>query len=172
MEFLSCHSIGSHCEYLNTLRLRLSVFEASYPCLVGADNKKIARLSLPRGEKERVLALRADILAHEVFFDSFVKCGEPCPQSGIIGEQYGSEARFLYGLMTLARDESGFLLIYLNRHGRAEAYAGADYRGIALRHNVKLAVDLFEHAYFTDYGFDKEKYLSKALSMLNLSRLK
>ncbi len=34
-----------------------------------------------------------------------------------------------------------------------------------------LAVDLAEHAYFYDFGFDHEKYLVEAISRLNLSLL-
>ena len=36
----------------------------------------------------------------------------------------------------------------------------------------RLAIDLCEHAYFIEYGFDKERYLEDLLRHLDLSRLK
>ena len=34
-----------------------------------------------------------------------------------------------------------------------------------------LCIDLYEHAYFGDYGFDRKRYISAALSVLDLSKL-
>ena len=46
-----------------------------------------------------------------------------------------------------------------------------DLTGVFLKYDVRLAVDLCEHAYFYDYGFDKKSYLKAALSSLDLSKI-
>ena len=43
--------------------------------------------------------------------------------------------------------------------------------GAFLRYEPVLAVDMYEHAYFNDYGFEKEKYLRTSLEYLDLERL-
>ena len=171
MDFLSEKSIEMHRGYLDSQKLKLSVFEASYPSIVGQDHREIARSSLPIAEKRQILDLISEIKAHEIFFDSFVKSGVECEKNREISGKFGSEAKFLYDLLRYAADKSGFLALYLNRNGRVCAYVGTDYQRLVLGYDVRLAIDLFEHAYFLDYGFDKEKYLSKALSRLNLSAL-
>lgn len=171
MRFLSCESNDFHKEHLNTLKLRLSVFEASYSSVHGADYRKISGLRIPRSEKCEILALKAEIEAHELFFNSFVENSERCCKNEIISGIYGSEVKFLYDVLRYAIDKSGFLIFYLKRSSSIGVYAGPDYARVLMHNDARLAVDLFEHAYFTDYGFDKEKYLSRALSNLNLSML-
>ena len=73
--------------------------------------------------------------------------------------------------MCFAKERSGFLILYIDRYGKIQSYAGLNYVEVLTRYTPLLAVDLFEHSYFIDYGFEKEKYLSSALSNLNLSRL-
>ena len=170
MEFLSVQSIALHKKYLETLKLRLSVFESSYPLVAGVDLCGIANTRVRRGEKEEMIRLMSEIKAHEIYFSSFLKAGSILEKNGIISKQFGSEAQFLYELMQYARDKCGFLMIYQNLRGDIRAYAGEEYFRVLKQFDVKLAIDLCEHAYFSDYGFDKEKYLSKALSSLNLSR--
>ena len=171
MEFLSCQSIEMHRKYLDKLKLKLSVFEASYPSIVGEDYHCIDKTRIPRDDRERILGLKSEIEAHEIYFISFLESGASCEKNEIISKQYGSEAKFLYELMRYASGKGGFLFIYFNRAGCIRAYAGENYLRALRYFDVRLAVDLCEHAYFTDYGFDKEKYLSKALSSLNLSKL-
>ena len=110
MEFLSHQSIALHREYLDDLKLRLSVFEVSYPLIVGADYHRIDKARIPRDDREKIIKLKSEIDAHEIFFTSFLESGALCEKNGIISKQYGSEANFLYELMRYASDKSGFLL--------------------------------------------------------------
>ena len=169
MNFLSCENINLHKEYAHNLSLKLSVFEASYPKINNLSYNKISRLKMDRQEKNEVLNLKAEIEVHKLYFNSFISDGERCKRNEFISSTFGSEANFLYEIMCSAKDRTGFLIIYIDGYGKIRSYAGDDYINVLKRYIPKLAVDLCEHSYFIDYGFDKGKYLSSALSSLNLS---
>ena len=175
MRFLSIENINLHKEYLRQLKLKLSVFDVSYPGVSDATYQNIAKLAkyrIIRREKREIFRLKSEIEAHEKFFSSFIDNESVCKPNEIILRQYGSEASFLYELLQYSRNRYGFLLVYLDRCARVKCYAGEDYINTMRYNDVALAVDLCEHAYLLDFGFDKEKYLSRALSSLNLSKLK
>lgn len=167
--FLSQANIDIHKEYLRQKKLQYSIFEKSYPQIIGKSGKEIKRISLPKGEREELLFLKGEIIAHEMFFDSFF---DNARYPSEMREEYGSAAGFLYSLFENAIKSEGFLLVYRARDGKIGYYAGLDYRDIIFNTTVFLAVDLYEHAYFYDYLFDKKLYLQHALSILNLSKLK
>ena len=142
--FLSEENLRLHKEYLEMLKM-----------------KKIMSLS----KKERTFT-EAEIRAHTLYFSSFRKEHIPCPR---IKEGYGSENRFCFILSEHAKDiKSGFLFIYPMAHRPFVGY------GTEKKHldRALLAIDLWEHAYFLDYGFDFSSYLTAALSHLDFSRLK
>lgn len=142
--FLSEENLRLHKEYLEMLKM-----------------KKIMSLS----KKEQTLT-EAEIRAHTLYFSSFRKEHIPCPR---IKEGYGSENRFCFILSEHAKDiKSGFLFIYPMAHRPFVGY------GTEKKHldRALLAIDLWEHAYFLDYGFDFSSYLTAALSHLDFSRLK
>ncbi len=166
MHFLSKRSIDMHKEYLKDIKLRISVFEKSYPDASGAKISDIKRLRLLRSERDELFRLRCEELLHEVYFSSFCECGG---HSELIRKQYGSEASFLYKLMRECMEKSGFLVIY-KRAGDASYYIGEKYD---ILENIMplLAVDLCEHSYLLDYGFNKQGYLKYALNSLDLSKI-
>lgn len=169
MNFISDACKALHEDYLRTMKLRLSIFEKSYSKVAGKSLSEIERMRIPSGEREELIRLKAEILAHELYFSSFGASNERCER---VCEHYGSEAAFLYRLFTeCACVDGGFLLLYADSRGKPSFYAGRDYIGLLYRDTPMLAVDLCEHAYFCDYGFNRDSYVKAALSELKLSKI-
>ena len=164
-DFLSERSIFMHNEYLKKLKLQYSVLEKSCPSIIGRDLAEIQRLKVPY--KDEILALKAEIVAHEIFFDSF---GVKNQTSSVIRNSHGSEASFVYELYDAARKTAnGFAFVVRTRKG-VEIYLGAPVEILKTK-NPLLAIDLCEHSYFLDYGFERELYIKNMISYLNLNNV-
>ena len=170
MNFISRTNYEIHKEHLRTLKLRMSIFEKSYPEMAGKSCKELLRLPIRRTEREEAAVLKADILAHELYFSSFSAHNSTAE---LVRKAYGSEATFLYQLSRAAIEANGFLFVF------------ADKRGVpiwkAYREPLELfsqgitpilALDLCEHAYFYDYFFNKAEYVKAAIAHLDLSKIK
>ena len=140
--FLSEENIRRHQEYLNTLRLRLSILEKSDPSVIRVCSQ------MKREESNLI----KEIKSHELFFDSFTQ------------EQRAGHDRERYEIYCRAMErEWGFLYIYHDRGIKT---------GFDMPRGEKcLCIDLFEHCYFLDYGFKKDKFLKNCISHLDLARL-
>ena len=126
------------------------------------------KMRLTNKDKTEILELRSEIIAHELFFNSFA---EPYKASKCVRRSHRSEASFLYELYEKAKHcDSGFLLIYKERE-HVKCYVGREYCEVILKNTPLLALDLYEHAYFYDYGFNKDRYIERALSVLDLGKL-
>ena len=169
--FLSDRAIELHREHVAREKHRYSVFKKTYPEISGLDVKEIQRLRIDPDDKGSILRLYLDILYHEVFFNSF---GEPHVCSEKVRERYGSEASFLYEIYKSAFDmNSGFVVVYNDGIGVEFDNSDKIYGRILKMKSFKpyLAIDLCEHAYFLDYGFNKAEYLKRALSVLDLGAI-
>ena len=169
IEFLSEENVLAHREYLNTLRLKYSIFEKSFPSIKNKYPGEIVRQKMNREDKREALDLLCEILLHNIFFTSFSK--DTYSESKIIRESFGGISGLVYEIMTRAKGlKYGFVCIY-SYGGRAWFDSSSSFRKLVMPTMPILAIDLCEHAYFSDYGFDKERYLSSALSYLDTSRL-
>ena len=167
--FLSRENINKHLEHLRQARLKLSVLEKSYPKLSGLDLKGICSLSLPRDIRDRVIYLHKYIKSHELFFNSFSLERNKCNK---IKKYYSSRERFVYEIFQLAADKtSGFIYIYIDGKRGPKIEFSADFTNPFTRYEPCLALDLYEHTYFADYGFAKDKFLRNALQYLNVELL-
>ena len=166
MHFLSERSIRLHREYLKDIKLKISVFEKSYPILSGVNIEDIPRVKILPFERELFFRLKCEELLHEVYFSSFDMCRKRCDK---ISREYGSEANFLYNIIRESEGKTGYIVIYLDGD-KPRYYIGNDYRAL-LKIKPILVVDLMEHSYFLDYAFDREKYLKNALNSLNLAKI-
>ncbi len=168
MRFLSERNIEMHREYLNTLMLKYSIFEKSYPALVGCDVSEICKLGIKSSEREAAIRLYSEIVLHKLYFSSF---SERNLFSMRIKNQYGSVASFLYQVREECKNaDTGFLLVYDG--GKDISFdVATHYRKICWSKNPILALDLCEHAYFYDYGFDRERYVLEAISHFDLSKI-
>ncbi len=167
--FLSAESIELHRGYLSTLKLRLSVLEKSISGIKGRELFEIERLRIGDDDKAALCALKRDISAHEVFFSSF---GRKNTHIGRGSELFGREAELLYALYNSAREaDGGFLLVFKDRRLGVRFYSGRyALKEISYSYPV-LALDLEEHAYFSDYRFDRDSYIKNALQFLCLEKL-
>ena len=170
MDFISLTNYELHREHIRTLRLKMSIFEKSYPEMVGKSCREILKLPIKRSERETAAFLLADILAHEMYFESF---SSPNLVSPRIRETYGSEANFIYLLSRTAEVGEGFLFVTTDRQGAPSfAVHRSPLTAFLSQESPVLAVDLCEHAYFYDYFFDKPTYIKAALAHLDLSKIK
>ena len=171
LDFVSENTNRQHKEHLNELMLRYSILVKSIPELVGLDIHDIMRSgNVLRAVKGEAIGLLSEIEAHKLYFSSFAESGSRCLR---LKEQYGSESLFLYSVLRGARDfgegycfvVKSFGKVYaINSKSPAEIYKNE-------RLSAVLCIDLYEHSYFCDYGFNREEYLNAALSRLNLSKL-
>lgn len=164
-EILSERAVKMHKDYLNELILRRSIFEKSYPN--GVTDSYIKASGLVRGERERMRGLSNQILAHQIFFDSF--SANRYQHSDIVNKQYGDITHLLNEVFRLCMaSEGGFVYIGIER-GRVEMCACKEREKAPFE--PILAVDICEHVYFLDYGFDKERFLCRFLPYLSLSKI-
>lgn len=156
-----------HKEYLRRQKLRYSVLEKSCPLIVGKGIFEIPRLKgIPSDIKREALLLGSDIMLHEIYFDSF---GIEYPCSELIKKDFRQESSFLYMLFERAKEtKDGFLTVYIKG---TKAEIDHVPTGEALRLRPILAIDLCEHAYLFDYGFERDEYLKRVLPRLKLNVL-
>ena len=167
MNFISERNKTLHTEELIRMKHRRAIFEKSYGArFKTAEDVNMARI--PRRERDELFNLVMDIAYHEVYFSSFGNSGTVC---GAVREQFGSEASFLYSLYECAMHSDGGFLLIFNDRGKIEFSAGRDVSRAQTNKIPCLTVDLEEHAYFYDYFFERDRYLSAALSSLNLLKI-
>ena len=168
-EFLSEGNIELHREYTRGCALRYSILEKSIPGISNKSMDEILRMPLSRAERGDILSLLPELELHRLYFLSFAK--EKNPMSARIREQFGSEVAFLNLLYRLAMGiEYGFIVVRA-RGRKIECLATKDYSECFMRGTPMLAIDVCEHAYFRDYGFDKRGYLVNALPYLNINAI-
>ena len=165
MNFFSDKSVILHKKYLENLNLRCSALLKSSPEVIGMSLDKMRKKRFLN--KPDIIALRSEIICHEIFFSSFGKSYEA---SCAVKKKYRTEQSFLYELYRLGLERRGeFLGIFVNR-GEVSVKI-SDCERLLTYGKPILAVDLCEHAYFMDYGFSKGEYLRNILSYLNLGKL-
>jgi len=169
MDFLSQDTQLKHREFLNQRRLQYSVLEKSYRSLAGCSLREIEGKRLPRDAKREAFSLKAEILLHELYFDSFSDKFTP---SEAVKRFFGSEASFLYEIESSLRETRavGFLLVYSDGGKLKFSHIYDDFDILADAKPL-LAVDLWEHAYFSDYGFDRARYIKNALLHLDFNKI-
>lgn len=168
MKLISDGALAMHRERLRTLKLRYSVFEKSYRSLCGCTDDRIRhQKGIPPSELEELLHLKGDILAHELYFSCFFSGNPLCIT---VPHSAPSPAELKYRIFCNALSGEGFFILFADGRGRMDFYSGNSPFPIFERYKALLAIDLCEHAYFYDYGFDKESYLRSALNLINFSK--
>ena len=166
--FLSEENISKHIAHYRDLCLKLSILEKSEPELSAKPLCELIRMRIDHDIREQAAKLKWSILAHECFFGSFIK--NQANNSKKIN-QGKSRASFIYDIYVEAcRREHGFLFVYLNK-GVLKTDFDDTLKRAFIKYTPILALDLYEHAYFWDYGFNKDLYLRSALPYLNTDRL-
>ena len=169
IEFLSDEAIELHKEWLNTEKLRMSILEKSIGGIKGKSIREIMNMKLKREDKEDVLLQLSKIKLHECFFNSFGNI--KYPQSNAVKSIYGNSASFLNKLYSESlKRETGFLTV-LTLNGALKVCTSVNMIEHFNDADPILAIDLSEHVYFLDYGFDKERFLFNALPYLSVDKL-
>ena len=168
-EFLSEENIALHCEYLRNKRLKYSILEGSIPALKGANVRDVLRMRLKQYDRRDALVLLPEIKVHELFFSSFSSAR--FPHSDLVCDGWGNEAAFLNEIFSVGMAlRCGFVCIYFSG-SRIIVRGFDDCLDVFEFGEPQLAIDVFEHAYFMDYGFDKERYLISALPYLDITKI-
>lgn len=115
------------------------------------------------------IILLGDVLAHRAYFSSFAREGGR--DHPLARRFFGSAAALRNRMYELAcANPPGFVSLSCHRGELVTDYAprGAE---LYLSADPILVIDTWEHAYFYDYGFDRERYFARALSHLNFDKL-
>lgn len=167
--FLSDENIKIHMEYLKELKLRYSILQKSCHLLDCDDIKTIFRKKLNHDIKKDALEILCDVKSHELFFNSFINVVPVC--NGI-KRLYGSKEKFIFDLYVISqRNSCGFVYVFLNKNGIPTIKFTQNPIDIFINYDPVIAYDLFEHTYFKDYGFNRNKYFINSLRYLNLKLL-
>ena len=193
LPFIGEEEFERHKEYQRREALMLSVEEKKYPKYSSLTIPGLLRMYYRMPEISRLAALRASVKLHDVYFSSF-GAGE-YRRSRVARDLFGSEAAMLSELYNLgATIECGYVGVALDRASSPFLFSvgySSENRGSAARqrrtprgayHALSptdlfavgepiLCIDLYEHAYFDGYSFDKERYLASALSHLRVDAL-
>jgi Fe-Mn family superoxide dismutase len=170
INFLSKENLLIHKQYLKLINLKYSILEKTYPDLKDKSVKEIATMRLNREIKKEAIEKKSAITLHNVFFDSFSDVHSRCKAVSL---QYGSEANFLYEIQSLidSIDDVGFLIVYCASSKDVRFSFVREASEILIKYQPILAIDLWEHSYFLDYGIDRKKYVRAALYYLNLDKI-
>ncbi|MBQ2793105.1 MAG: hypothetical protein IJF05_00215 [Clostridia bacterium] len=167
---LSEEAIKRHREYARNLRLKYSILQKSETIFNSLNIRDIPWQKLKPDLAGEAFSLLSELSLHECFFASFSeKELLPLPPSV---REYESAAELLNHLYRLAYtdNDGGFLVVYKSRGKTVVGRIFPPYREL-LTFTPLLAIDLYEHTYFSDYGFERGGYLVAALSHLNLDLL-
>lgn len=123
-------------------------------------------------KKEETFALDAIIL-HELYFQNMTSKKEDISEkcSHILNLHFDSVSKFIDELTACALSARGWcILVYEQRSNEFKLILldAHDYGVICMSYPI-LVLDVYEHAYFMDYGTDRAKYISKFIESINWS---
>lgn len=165
LQFISEGALKRHRDHATSLCLREQVLRKGPP----RDDRTLIEL-YRRRTREDTRALYEEAVAsasHTLYFSSF--CVYPS-----VGDAFcrfcGGLTSFFHRLCEEAAAAHAFLYIGTDRGGRLHT---AEDIGSFLRQGClpTLALDVCEHAYFLDYGFDRTSYIRAAVGHLDVGRL-
>ena len=168
-EFLSEESVAAHREYLYKKKVEYSILELSEPKLSGASFEKIIKMRLDKELKREAYRKKRNIDLHELYFFSFT---EKRGENITLPQGYRSTAELQYHIFTVATEEechSDFLTVLFDT--RTGGLRPTTERDVGSGEIPVLAIDLAEHAYFSDYGFEREEYVKAAVARLDLRKI-
>lgn len=167
--FLSEESVLIHKEYLRNLKLRYSILTKSIEGINRKNTKEVLRMRLPAKDAREILSLLPEIELHDIYFSSFSE--KTNQTSEVVRSRFRSEGAFLNELYRLGIAlDHGFVVVN-RKWDRIEALALNDYTACFTLGDPILALDVCEHSYFSDYGFDKKRYMINSLEHLDLGKI-
>lgn len=165
--FLSEENLTLHKREVDGERARLSIYEKSLPEIVGKDIRRVRSMRIDSDYKEKILRLKRYIMLHEIYFSSFSE--KPItPRS--IKKYYPSRESLIFDCKELVRQKKAGFLCFFKTRG-APRITLLDEDTPSLSDPPTLAVEISEHAYFLDYAFERDRYLSASLERLRFDML-
>jgi Fe-Mn family superoxide dismutase len=108
----------------------------------------------------------AGAFLHNLFFEQFTRPKQnnrPAgPAATLINKKYGDFGKFKEQVQKAAMGIQGSGWVYMARNGEIKTI-----RNHAIRSDIALLIDWWEHAWFTDYGTNKIKYLNNIWRIIN-----
>jgi len=102
---------------------------------------------------------RAGAFLHNIYFPQLKEpAGSNNPRGAslmLINSKYGSYDKFKTEVTKVAMGIQGSGWVYMARNGEIKTI-----KNHALRSDIAMLIDWWEHSWFTDYGSDKSKYLN------------
>ena len=168
LNFMSEDTLRAHLSHLDGLRSRLSFLKKCYPSFKDKTAGELASFRQYSRLPRELFLCALGIFLHEQYFSSFTEIPLPCRE---VKSYYTSENAFCYELLSAAREtDSGF--VYAVRDKRRGVRIVSDpLCSKPLLADRILSLDLSEHAYFSDYGFNRDEYLRRAIAYLDLPKL-
>lgn len=141
---------------LNALEEELAALRAE-----AHEDTRARRTALRRNEP----ALWSSVLLHELYFEALGHDEKVSQELGAAVDSAGGRERVLGDLRDAALVGPGWALLLWDRAkgGLRVAYMHERHVAAPFGHDVLLALDTWEHAYFTDYGPEREAYLAALL---------
>ena len=157
-----------HRDYLRNLNMKYSIMTDGIPILKNISIEQIKKSNLCRADKDEAVGYASKIKCHELFFDSF---GDERGSVEEVYREYGSVDSFKYEIYLKCRSlDYGFVSIGVDSRGAYILSSEISSEHFNRRSPI-LCIDMCEHAYYGDYGFDKERYIFNLLKYINLSKL-
>lgn len=152
--------------YLDDVR-RLNALDEEHLAL-GVDGRAVGavrRAAMRQGEP----ALHNGVLLHELYFEALGHDDRHSPELGAALQASGGRDRVLAELRDAALGGIGWSLLLWDRLKGAlrVLWVREEHVIVPLGHDVLLALDGWEHAYFTDYGPERDAYLTAVLRDLS-----
>lgn len=170
LPFVSEENYAKHKAEVEKRRLRLHVLEKNCPEAPRLDAAGIMRRQRRIPDAVSMASLRADVDLHRLYFDSFSE--RVMIPSTAAKSFFGSEAALLSSMLREGMKLAyGFVCLVRDKRGVLSVRASSELLQLYDNAQPILAVDVCEHAYYGDYGFDKERYLKAALPHLRLNVL-
>lgn len=118
--------------------------------------------SLYRGLKKGESFAMDGVILHELYFRNIGKEGQsPGPKfRELIQESYGSYERWAEDFVACAKSARGWCVAAFEQRTRrlCNILMDAHDEGLIVSAYPLLVIDMYEHAYFTDYGTDGARY--------------
>jgi len=147
------NSYGAAVRALNAVRAELAVLDA------GAPGYRLRAL------KHEELTAMGSVTLHELYFGNLGGEGNKVPAQvgGILEEHFGSVKAWRQEFVGTARSLAGasgwVLLTYSRRHKRLWNQIASDHSQAAVDAAPVLVLDMYEHAYHTDFGANATAYI-------------
>lgn len=165
--FLSEENLTIHKREVDTARARLSIYEKSLSEIVGQDIRRVRSMRIDSDYKQDIMRLKRYIMLHDAYFSSFSDRAS-FPRG--IKKFYPSRDSLIFECKEIVqREKYGFLCFFKTQGAPKIAVMSEDTP--SLFDTPSLAVEISEHAYFLDYIFERDRYLSASLERLNYNML-